>query len=684
MPCSCCEQTSVHFRSLEASLQEKEQALQTLTESVQKERLQFKAQVLQLRKLIAKQQQQIDLNGANLRSGGSSGHSSPGIEFIHLPLLNMEGEQQTKMGVLETSINGIGSNGSASEAYLEQFGNEIERLNAEIRIKNGEVSNLQKKLSVREDHVRELIERCEEKDELLRSKTRANKMLLKQLSVLTCQEKIDKSVETDSCLYSAPNPARRVDLCPPGHAVAWYKDGRNIDFECSSVGTTELTETASIGWEKSESPVGADGKTSVLNERLSGMLHVMEALQSRLATLDSSCPEVKAKNETNMKKRLKKVTFDLSKNSFRYDSTKMDDRLRQAELACSDLREENEELRAVIADLEGRLRDCCELEEVQRQQQQSNEGRLKELRKECRTIMLKSKARHMGKIKELEAVVQQLTKDLSIRSAEHKDAITQLGSSQAKVDRLTNERKDLLEQIDSYIAQVDSLKNSLTACQAEKDHLSKVVADRGEELARLHDYNLSMENLRSEMSSSTTELSQTIEKAREKLTDRLASLESRLEESEREIERLKCTYTSAGRLSTQLPPLLEEEQLKTEETTNHSLEEDRQWAPKLSGVVGETVGPFCKRCALYRLGHSTDMTQSMNEQILVSKTSSVYDYRRPGSSLSNSTTGSMFQDWASESGDRQSCYREKLDKLRRLHRKMDRLTKVQHAKEKQP
>ncbi|CDW56735.1 WD40 domain containing protein [Trichuris trichiura] len=687
MPCSCCEQTSVHFRSLEASLQEKEQALQTLTESVQKERLQFKAQVVQLKKLIAKQQQQIDLNGGNLRSGGSSGHSSPGIEFIHLPLLNMEGEQQTKMGVAEPSINGIGTNGSASEAYLEQFGNEIGRLTAEIRIKNGEVSNLQKKLSVREDHVRELIERCEEKDELLRSKTRANKVLF--FLKAFCVQKIDKSIETDSCLYNVPNPVRRVDLCPPGHAVAWYKDSRNVDFECSSVGTMELTETASIGWEKSESPVGADGKTSVLNERLSGMLHVMETLQSRLATFDSSCPDVKAKNDSNMKKRLKKVTFDLSKNSFRYDSTKMDDRvrtfsfypanftilsfekhkrtqLRQAELACSDLREENEELRAVIADLENRLRDCCELEEVQRQQQQSNEGRLKELRKECRTIMLKSKARHMGKIKELEAVVQQLTKDLSIQSAEHRDTITQLGSSQAKVDQLTNERKDLLEQIDGYVAQMDSLKNSLTACQAEKDHLSKVLSDRDEELARLRDYSLSMENIRSEMSSSTTELSQTIEKAREQMTDRLASLESRLEESEREIERLKCTYTSPGRSSSQLPPLLEEE------TNNDPLEEEKQLASKMS-----EVGPsFCKRCALYRLGHSSEMTQSMNEQILVNKMSSVNDYRRPGSSLSSSTTGSLFQDWISEGGDRQSCYREKLDKLRRLHRKMDRLTKI--------
>uniref|UniRef100_A0A5S6QNY0 Uncharacterized protein n=1 Tax=Trichuris muris TaxID=70415 RepID=A0A5S6QNY0_TRIMR len=681
MPCSSCEQISVHFRSLEASLQEKEQALQSLTESVQKERLLFKAQVLWLRKLIARQQQQIDLNGENPPNGGSSGQSSPDVEFPHPPMLNMEAEQR-RMSPTEPSVNGMESNDSANELYREQLAGEIERLTAEIRIKSGEVLNLQKKLCVREDHVRELIERCEEKDELLRSKTRANKMLLKQLSVLTCQEKLDKSVETDSCLYSAPNAARRVDLCPPGHAVAWYKDGRNVDVECSSVATTELTETASVGWEKGESPVGTDGKTSVLNERLSGMLHVMETLQSRLAVFDSSCPEVKAKSDRNTKKCLKKVTFDLSKNSFRYDSSKMDDRLRQAELACSDLREENEELRAVIADLENRLRDCCELEELQRQQQQSGEARLKELRKECRTNMLKAKARHMGKIKELEAAVQQLSLDLSNRSVEYKDVVSQLGNSEAQIGQLTSERKDLLEQVDNYAAQVITLKDALAELRAEKDHLCKVAADRDEELMRLRDYcsNLNMDNLRSEISSGTTELSRTIEKTRQDLMDRLASLESRLEVSEREVERLKCIYTSPGRSSTQLPPLLEGEQLKTEETNNCSLED----ATKQGAVGAENVGALCKRCALYRLGHSNDMAQSMNEQILVNKTFSVCDYRRPGSSLSSSTTGSIFQDWASEGGDRQTCYKEKLDKLRRLHRKMDRLTKVQRVKEKQP
>ncbi|VDP09216.1 unnamed protein product [Soboliphyme baturini] len=157
----------------------------------------------------------------------------------------------------------------------------------------------------------------------------------------------------------------------------------------------------------------------MLNVRLSGMLNQIETLQSRIVSLNSASRVQDARDKnTAAKKRVKKVTFDLTDQELKQELTETYEKLKQAELASSDLHEENEELRLIIAGLERNIQNDLKAVFVEESLQQATKDlkqseskvqqlvhAMNELKKERKCAVLRAKAQQTARIKHLEAII---------------------------------------------------------------------------------------------------------------------------------------------------------------------------------------------------------------------------------------------------------------------------------------
>ncbi|XP_003378054.1 putative Pre-rRNA-processing protein pro-1 [Trichinella spiralis] len=365
-----------------------------------------------------------------------------------------------------TSAAAVADDGCGTDRGLIE---ELHRCYAEIKRKNFQLIQLNDELRDREDELNNLADLCQEKDELLNAKVTANQILLKQLALLTNKEKQDKCIETDSCLFET---------------IEQQKPLKKTAEERGNLGT--------------------------LNDRLSGMLETIGTLQNRLAALESSCPDTVSEEKVKLKKRLKRVTFDLSSDSLRVELLDKEQRLQQVETMYTESMVENEELRMIINDLERQLEgslngseradkdEACAYEAEIRT---AAEEKVNQLRKQCKASLLKAKAEQAVRIRQLEQNVGELSAEVEKRDVE-------LGRCRAELQRLAAtsaervERSDLLwwgrrfrDDVANLSAKFDcferSVEQALDHCETRLER----------EKARLHGWTSGNEWKRSSSSS---------------------------------------------------------------------------------------------------------------------------------------------------------------------------------------
>ncbi|KRX83215.1 Pre-rRNA-processing protein pro-1, partial [Trichinella sp. T6] len=457
MPCALCNEYNRRIQRLQSDLAEKEKQLSILNEKMTKQRLQSKAKFLKMTKLLSPSEGSV----VTLQNGDhETVEEERKLNDLKAELANLRQQLIAKDKELSqhkrqrvdksTSAASVADDGCGTDQGLIE---ELHRCYAEIKRKNFQLIQLNDELRDREDELNNLADLCQEKDELLDAKVTANQILLKQLALLTNKEKQDKCIETDSCLFETieqQKPLKKtVNVSPPGRPVAFYRENGQIDLENSSI-ATDTTDSVRLLGDKSEAE--ERGNLGTLNDRLSGMLETIGTLQNRLAALESSCPDTVSEEKVKLKKRLKRVTFDLSSDSLRVELLDKEQRLQQVETMYTESMVENEELRMIINDLERQLEgslngseradkdEACAYEAEIRT---AAEEKVNQLRKQCKASLLKAKAEQAVRIRQLEQNVGELSAEVEKRDVE-------LGRCRAELQRLAatfaerGERSDLL------------------------------------------------------------------------------------------------------------------------------------------------------------------------------------------------------------------------------------------------
>ncbi|KRY61552.1 Pre-rRNA-processing protein pro-1 [Trichinella britovi] len=415
MPCALCNEYNRRIQRLQSDLAEKEKQLSILNEKMTKQRLQSKAKFLKMTKLLSPSEGSV----VTLQNGDhETVEEDRKLNDLKAELANLRQQLIAKDKELSqhkrqrvdksTSAAAVADDGCGTDQGLIE---ELHRCYAEIKRKNFQLIQLNDELRDREDELNNLADLCQEKDELLNAKVTANQILLKQLALLTNKEKQDKCIETDSCLFET---------------IEQQKPLKKTAEERGNLGT--------------------------LNDRLSGMLETIGTLQNRLAALESSCPDTVSEEKVKLKKRLKRVTFDLSSDSLRVELLDKEQRLQQVETMYTESMVENEELRMIINDLERQLEgslngseradkdEACAYEAEIRT---AAEEKVNQLRKQCKASLLKAKAEQAVRIRQLEQNVGELSAEVEKRDVE-------LGRCRAELQRLAatsaerGERSDLL------------------------------------------------------------------------------------------------------------------------------------------------------------------------------------------------------------------------------------------------
>ncbi|KRY40133.1 Pre-rRNA-processing protein pro-1 [Trichinella spiralis] len=515
MPCALCNEYSRRIQRLQSDLAEKEKQLSILNEKMTKQRLQSKAKFLKMTKLLSPSEGSV----VTLQNGDhETVEEERKLNDLKAELANLRQQLIAKDKELSqhkrqrvdksTSAAAVADDGCGTDRGLIE---ELHRCYAEIKRKNFQLIQLNDELRDREDELNNLADLCQEKDELLNAKVTANQILLKQLALLTNKEKQDKCIETDSCLFETieqQKPLKKtVNVCPPGRPVAFYRENGQIDLENSSI-ATDITDSVRLLGDKSEAE--ERGNLGTLNDRLSGMLETIGTLQNRLAALESSCPDTVSEEKVKLKKRLKRVTFDLSSDSLRVELLDKEQRLQQVETMYTESMVENEELRMIINDLERQLEgslngseradkdEACAYEAEIRT---AAEEKVNQLRKQCKASLLKAKAEQAVRIRQLEQNVGELSAEVEKRDVE-------LGRCRAELQRLAAtsaervERSDLLwwgrrfrDDVANLSAKFDcferSVEQALDHCETRLER----------EKARLHGWTSGNEWKRSSSSS---------------------------------------------------------------------------------------------------------------------------------------------------------------------------------------
>ncbi|OUC45582.1 putative WD domain, G-beta repeat protein [Trichinella nativa] len=502
MPCALCNEYNRRIQRLQSDLAEKEKQLSILNEKMTKQRLQSKAKFLKMTKLLSPSEGSV----VTLQNGDhETVEEERKLNDLKAELANLRQQLIAKDKELSqhkrqrvdksTSAASVADDGCGTDQGLIE---ELHRCYAEIKRKNFQLIQLNDELRDREDELNNLADLCQEKDELLNAKVTANQILLKQLALLTNKEKQDKCIETDSCLFETieqQKPLKKtVNVSPPGRPVAFYRENGQIDLENSSI-ATDTTDSVRLLGDKSEAE--ERGNLGTLNDRLSGMLETIGTLQNRLAALESSCPDTVSEEKVKLKKRLKRVTFDLSSDSLRVELLDKEQRLQQVETMYTESMVENEELRMIINDLERQLEgslngseradkdEACAYEAEIRT---AAEEKVNQLRKQCKASLLKAKAEQAVRIRQLEQNVGELSAEVEKRDVE-------LGRCRAELQRLAatsaerGERSDLLwwgrrfrDDVANLSAKFDcferSVEQALVHCETRLER----------EKARLHNW----------------------------------------------------------------------------------------------------------------------------------------------------------------------------------------------------
>ncbi|KRY01826.1 Pre-rRNA-processing protein pro-1 [Trichinella pseudospiralis] len=488
MPCASCNEYSSRIQHLQSDLAEKEKQLSILNEKMTKQRLQSKAKFLKMTKLLSPSDVSVNTfqNGDHetVEEEKKLDDLKAELASVRQQLIAKDKElSQYKRQRVDksTSATSVGTD----QDLIEELETTLHRCYAEIKRKNFQLIQLNDELRDREDELNNLTDVCQEKDELLNAKVTANQILLKQLALLTNKEKQDKCIETDSCLFETveQKPFRKTpSVCPPGRPVAFYRENAQIDLENSSI-ATDITDSVRLLGDKTEGTPAEDrGNLGTLNNRLSGMLETIGTLQNRLAALESSCPETVADEKVKLKKRLKRVTFDLSSDSLRVELLDKEQQLRQVETMYAESMVENEELRMIINDLERQLEgslngseraekdEAFAYEEIRT----AAEEKVKQLRKQCKVSLLKAKAEQTVRIKQLELKVDDLLAEVQKRDAELEQCRAELKRRNELVlsGRFRDEMVKLSKKFDCFEQNFGQVLNNFeTHLEQEKTRL---------------------------------------------------------------------------------------------------------------------------------------------------------------------------------------------------------------------
>ncbi|KRY79080.1 Pre-rRNA-processing protein pro-1 [Trichinella pseudospiralis] len=488
MPCASCNEYSSRIQHLQSDLAEKEKQLSILNEKMTKQRLQSKAKFLKMTKLLSPSDVSVNTfqNGDHetVEEEKKLDDLKAELASVRQQLIAKDKElSQYKRQRVDksTSATSVGTD----QDLIEELETTLHRCYAEIKRKNFQLIQLNDELRDREDELNNLTDVCQEKDELLNAKVTANQILLKQLALLTNKEKQDKCIETDSCLFETveQKPFRKTpSVCPPGRPVAFYRENAQIDLENSSI-ATDITDSVRLLGDKTEGTPAEDrGNLGTLNNRLSGMLETIGTLQNRLAALESSCPETVADEKVKLKKRLKRVTFDLSSDSLRVELLDKEQQLRQVETMYAESMVENEELRMIINDLERQLEgslngseraekdEAFAYEEIRT----AAEEKVKQLRKQCKVSLLKAKAEQTVRIKQLELKVDDLLAEVQKRDTELEQCRAELKRRNELVlsGRFRDEMVKLSKKFDCFEQNFGQVLNNFeTHLEQEKTRL---------------------------------------------------------------------------------------------------------------------------------------------------------------------------------------------------------------------
>ncbi|KRZ80901.1 Pre-rRNA-processing protein pro-1, partial [Trichinella papuae] len=628
MPCASCNEYNSRIQHLQSDLAEKEKQLSILNEKMTKQRLQSKAKFLKMTKLLSPS----DGSVVTLQNGDHEtveeerklDDLKAELASVRQQLIAKDKElSQHKRQRVDKSTSA--APGGTDQDLIEELETTLHRCYAEIKRKNFQLIQLNDELRDREDELNNLTDLCQEKDELLNAKVTANQILLKQLALLTNKEKQDKCIETDSCLFETveQRPFRKTpNVCPPGRPVAFYRENGQIDLENSSI-ATDITDSVRLLGDKSEGTPAEDrGNLGTLNNRLSGMLETIGTLQNRLAALESSCPETVADEKVKLKKRLKRVTFDLSSDSLRVELLDKEQRLRQVETMYAESMVENEELRMIINDLERQLEgslngsERAEKDERARDEavayeeiRTAAEEKVKQLRKQCKVSLLKAKAEQTVRIKQLELRVGDLLAEVEKRDTELEQCRAELKRRNELVlsQRFRDEMAKLSKKFDCFEQNFEQVLNNF------ETHLER-------EKARLRNW---IEN-----------------------------------------DRKRCSTVVADfECSTDMIAVADEADV------DHHHHHHHQQPQRLLCTVNDDE-PSVFLSFNPRRGSKSNpqfelMTQSLTNSL-------PFEQRRPPSSLSTSTTATSMLDWSGDAVEHRSiAFRDKFEQLRKLHRSLD-------------
>uniref|UniRef100_A0A915HGE6 Uncharacterized protein n=1 Tax=Romanomermis culicivorax TaxID=13658 RepID=A0A915HGE6_ROMCU len=351
------------------------------------------------------------------------------------------------------------------------------------------------------------------KDQFL-EKSNSEEILQQQLQKFTNRKFCDKATDCDSDISNNNTASGQEDKYSPGGAVAFYKENIQKDDECSSF-TTELTFNDSI-----TEPVKNIEK---LNTRLSGLLEQVETMQkkvvnkeqpensSSLSLLVDDLPIAAVK-----KKREKKVKFDLSDKEKDGRIQDLEEKLQRSELFCDDLREENEDLRFTIADLERRLgendvninareKEVCDLKqkinkigsELSESKNQFNDSKIN---------VLKIKAQNASRLKELESEVE----NLKISNSDLLEKMEKLQERNSRLEFSVSDLEESLKSADQKLRskneQYENLMENLLSAKLGFDEFKSqsenIVLEFESDLEKLHvengNLNMQILNLRTE------------------------------------------------------------------------------------------------------------------------------------------------------------------------------------------